>query len=109
MSYSTPHIWSIIILLGIGSFLIRFSFLGLVGGRKLPDWALRLLRYTPVAVLPGLTAPLVLFPAATGGSPDGPRMAATIVTLVVGLTTRNVLAAILSGAGTLAIGLWLFG
>lgn len=109
MSYSAAHIWTIIVLLGIGSFMIRFSFLGLIGGRRLPDWVLRLLRYTPVAVLPGLVAPLVIFPAASGGSPDGPRMAAAIVTLLVGLSTRNVLAAILSGAATLALGLWLFG
>ena len=59
MTYSTFEIWLIIVLLGLGTYAIRFSFLGLIGDRKMPDWLLRHLRYTPVAVLPGLVAPLV--------------------------------------------------
>lgn len=109
MNYSTPHIWLIIILLGAGTFLIRFSFLGLIGSRKLPEWVLRHLRYTPVAVLPGLIAPLVLWPGATDGEPDPARLMAAVATVGVGLATRNVLAAIFAGAGTLAMGLWLLG
>lgn len=31
-------IWIIIFFLGIGTYLIRFSFLGLVGDRQLPKW-----------------------------------------------------------------------
>ena len=61
-------IWTVIVLLGIGTFLIRYSFLGLIGKRPMPPWVLRHLRYTAVAVLPGLVAPLVLWPAATGGA-----------------------------------------
>jgi branched-subunit amino acid transport protein len=93
--------WTMIALLGIGTFAIRFSFLGMIGSRPLPAWVLRHLRYTAVAVLPGLVAPLVLWPAATGGSPDAARLAAAFVTIAVGLWTRNVLAAIGSGVGTL--------
>ncbi len=101
MGYSTAQIWSIIVLLAIGTFALRFSFLGLIGRRKLPDWVLRHLRYTPVAVLPGLIAPLVLFPATTEGEPDAARMLAALVTLAFGLWTRNVLWAILGGVVTL--------
>ncbi|PJN94093.1 hypothetical protein CNY89_16575, partial [Amaricoccus sp. HAR-UPW-R2A-40] len=50
--------WVVIWGLGIGTFLIRFSFLGMIGDRALPDWAMRMLRYVPVAVLPGLVAPI---------------------------------------------------
>ena len=50
MSYSDGNIWFIIIALGIGTFLIRFSFLGLIGARDLPEWILRHLRYTPVGI-----------------------------------------------------------
>ena len=49
---SDATIWFIIVVLGIGTFLIRFSFLGIVGRRPLPPVILRLLRYTPVAVIP---------------------------------------------------------
>ena len=101
MDMSGAEIWAIIVLLGLGTFLIRFSFLGLVGDRRLPPIVLRLLRYTPVAVIPGLVAPLVLWPAATGGQMDPARITAAVVTVAVGLWTRNVLAAIVAGAATL--------
>ncbi|WP_372602888.1 AzlD domain-containing protein [Actibacterium sp.] len=103
----TGTIWLTIIALGIGTFVIRFSFLGLIGNRQLPEWVLRHLRYTAVAVLPGLIAPLVLWPAATGGQTDPARLAAAFVTLAVGVLTRKVLLAILCGAGTLYLMLFL--
>lgn len=102
-------VWIVIVALAIGSFLIRFSFLGIVGDRPMPEWLLRHLRYTPVAVLPGLVAPLVLWPAATGGMTDPARLAAALMTLSVGYFSRNVLAAILSGAATLYGLLYLLG
>ncbi len=107
--YGTPAIWLIILALGIGTFFLRYSFLGLVGNRPLPEWALRYLRYTAVAVLPGLVAPLVLWPAATGGSPDPARLIAAGATLAVGVITRNTLAAIVGGLAALYLGLWLIG
>lgn len=94
-------IWTVIVVLGIGTFLIRFSFLGALGNRPLPPFFLRLLRYTPVAVLPALVAPLVVWPAATDGQTDPARLVAAGVTIAVGIVTRNVLAAILAGAATL--------
>ena len=109
MDMSAARIWIIILLLGAGTFLIRFSFLGLVGDRKLPEWVLRHLRYTPVAVMPALIAPLVLWPAATGGQTDPARVLAAAATLTLGLTTRNVFVAILGGAGTLYLGLYWLG
>lgn len=109
MSYSDLTIWGIILAMGIGTFLIRFSFLGIIGNRKLPAWVLRHLRYTPVAVLPGMVAPLVLWPEATGGEPDTARMLAAGATIMIGLATRNVLAAIFGGAVTLYAGLYLLG
>ncbi len=107
MTFSDAHVWAIIAALAAGTYLIRFSFLGLIGDRPLPGWLLRLLRYTPVAVMPGLVAPLILWPQATGGVPDPARLAAAIATLGVGLVTKNVLAAIGAGAGTLGVLLWL--
>lgn len=100
------NIWLIILVMGAGSFGLRFVFLGLIGDRPLPEWILRHLRYTAVAILPALVAPLVVWPDATGGALDPPRLLAACVTLGVGLWTRNVLAAILAGAATLALALW---
>jgi len=103
------YIWTIIIVSGIGTYLIRFSFLGLIGGKNLPDWALRHLRYTAVAVLPGLVAPLVLWPPATNGEVDPARLTAALVTFGVGLATRNVIAAIVLGGATFFGMTWLMG
>ncbi len=94
-------IWIIIVGLAIGSYLLRFTFIGLVGDRPMPPWLLRHLRYTAVAILPALIAPLVVWPTATEGQPDVSRMAAAAVALSVGVVTKNVLAAIFSGAATL--------
>ena len=104
-----PELWIVIAALALGSFLLRFAFLGFVGDRPLPAWLLRHLRYTAVAVLPGLVAPLVVWPEATGGQPDAPRLAAAVVTLATGLWTRNVVLAICLGAATLYGGLYLLG
>ncbi|MCK0095999.1 AzlD domain-containing protein [Yoonia sp. F2084L] len=101
MSYSTFEIWMIIIIMGVGTFLIRFSFLGLIGDRPMPTFVLRLLRYTPVAVLPGMVAPLVIWPIATEGQFDPIRLLAALATVLIGVWTRNVLWAILGGAVTL--------
>jgi branched-subunit amino acid transport protein len=102
-------LWIVIIGLGIGSFGLRFVFTGLVGDREMPAWLLRHLRYTAVAILPALVAPQVLAPAATGGEFDPARFTAAIVALAVGVITKNVLLAIISGAATLYGLLWLLG
>lgn len=99
--YSDAVVWAIIVVLGIGTWLIRFSFLGLIGNRPLPEWVLRHLRYTPVAVIPALVAPLVLWPPATGGETDPARLAAAAATLAVGMLTRSVFGAIAVGMGVL--------
>ncbi len=109
MSMPSPTIWGIILALGVGTFLLRFSFLGLLGDRPLPPWILRLLRYTPVAVFPAIIAPLVVFPAAAEGQLDMPRLSAAAVALALAVTLRSVLASIAGGAATLYLLLWLAG
>ena len=94
-------VWTVIVGLAVGTFLIRWSFLGFIGGRDLPPWVLRHLRYTAVAVLPGLVTPFVLWPAATGGAPDLSRAAAALVAFGVGVWRKSVIAAVLSGFATL--------
>ena len=103
------ELWFVIIGLGVGSYAMRFVFIGLIGDRPLPPWILRHLRYTAVAVLPGLVAPLVVWPQATEGVLDLPRLIAAMMTLAVGLWTRNVLLSITIGAVTLFAGLAIAG
>lgn len=101
--WDTATIWMVIALLGIGTLAIRWSFLGLLGNRELPDWALRHLRYTAVAILPALITPRVLWPEATGGEIDPARIAAALLALVVGYVSRNALATIAAGLGALLL------
>lgn len=101
--------WWIIAILGVLTYLTRFVFIGLVGDRPLPGWLLRHLRYTGVAVLPGLVAPLVVWPEATGGATDPVRLIAGAVTLAVGVWRRDVIQAVMAGALTMAGLSWLYG
>ena len=105
--YSDLTIWTIILLSALGTYGLRWSFLGAFGNRPMPVWAQRLLRYTAVAVLPAIAAPLVVWPAATGGQTDPARLIAAAVTIGVGLATRNVLAAVVTGMASLYLGLYL--
>jgi len=102
---STPTLWLIIVAIGIGTFAIRFSFIGLIGDRDLPPLILKLLRYTPVAVMPGLVAPLVVWPPATGGEPDLARLLAALVAFVIGWYFKSVVGAVFGGMTVLYLGL----
>lgn len=92
--------WLLTIGLGIGTYLIRFSFLGLLGGRTLPDWALIHLKYVGVAIFPAMITPLVLWPAATDGQFDLARLIAAMAAFAIGMRF-SVLGAIIAGMGSL--------
>jgi branched-subunit amino acid transport protein len=100
MTYSDAQLWTIILVLGVGTFLLRFSFLGILGDRELPPWLLRHLRYTAVGILPAMVTPLVLWPEATGGTLEPVRVAAACVALAVGLWTKSPIWAIVTGMGS---------
>lgn len=103
------QLWTVIIALGLGTYLIRFSFIGIVGGRPLPDWLLRHLRYVAVAVMPGLIAPLVVWPAASGGETDPARMVAALVAFGIGIGFNSVLGAVFGGMAGLYLMQYLMG
>lgn len=102
-------LWIVIAGLAVGCYALRFLFIGLVGSRAMPDWLMRHLRYTAVAMLPALVTPLVIWPTATGGSFDPVRFSAAAVAIAVSYVTRNVVFAIVAGAGTLIGLLYLVG
>jgi len=94
-------IWIIIFFLGIGTYLIRFSFLGLVGDRHLPKWFIQHLNYVGVAVMPGLIIPFLVWPDATGGTLDAPRLLAAIAAFCFGIWKRSALWSVLAGISVL--------
>lgn len=100
---SDATLWTIILSMGLGSFLLRFSFLGVVGNRPLPQWLLRHLRYTAVAILPAMVAPLIAFSNAAGTGPDPARLASAGVVIIVGYLRQSAISGILAGAAVLAV------
>lgn len=105
--YGSATVWLIILASALGTYGLRWSFLGVFGSRPMPNWAQRLLRYTAVGVLPAIVIPLVVWPAATQGQTDPARLIAAVVTVAVGLALRNMLAAIVAGMATLYAVLYL--
>lgn len=109
MNYSMTEIWIVILALGAGTFVIRISFLGILGDRALPVWVLRHLRYTAVGILPAMVTPLVLWPQATGGQMEASRIAAAMLALAIGLWSKSAIWAIVVGMATLWGFGWLLG
>ncbi len=101
--WSNLEIWGIIIALGVATYAIRFSFLGLVGDRQLPDWLLRHLRYTPVAILPALVTPAILWPDATGGQISAAHILAACATMAAGYWRKNAVVGAVAGMATFLI------
>ncbi|WIY26274.1 AzlD domain-containing protein [Parasedimentitalea psychrophila] len=99
--FDSLTLWTVILGLALGSFTLRFAFLALMGDRALPAWLMRHLRYTAVAILPALVTPLVVWPSATNGSLSLPHLAAALIALAVGYLSKNIFAAM--GTGALAL------
>ena len=93
---SNTEIWAIISGLAAVTFLIRWSFLGLLGGQVLPAWARMALGFVPVTVLPALVAPVVLFSPEAGWA-SLPVMIGAVATVAVGMLTRHLFGAFATG------------
>ena len=90
---------AVILMVGAGTYLLRLSFIGILGDRTMPDWAMVPLRFVAPAVLAALVAPAVLL---RNGSVDlspatNPRALAALVALLIAWKTKNVAAVIVAG------------
>jgi len=98
------NVWLIMIALGLGTFIIRFSFIALFGKREVPPLLQRGLRLVPASVLFALVVPQILTrDNAVDLSLSNPRLIAGVVAGMVAWRTKNVVLTILSGM----IVLWL--
>lgn len=95
-------LWALFLALGLGTFMLRFSFIYLFGRVEMPFWMKRALRYVPSAVLAALVLPALTYPAGTLDlSPGNARLLAGLGGALVAWRTRNVL-------WTISVGMVLF-
>ncbi len=95
--------WPVIAVVGLGTFLIRFSFILIMDKISLPDAVHQMLRFIPASVLTALVVPAVLLQKNGGMAFAGwERMLAALVAVAVAWKTKNIMATIASGM----IALW---
>lgn len=101
-SYAGPTIWGLIVLIGVLTFLIRLSFIGLFGYLdSIPPRIEYGLRFVPAAVLAALVFPSFITLGSGSGSIAVEKLAAGIIAGGVAWRTENVLLTIGAGMGTL--------
>jgi branched-subunit amino acid transport protein len=105
--------WAVVLALALGTFLIRYSFIGLFANRDLPAW----LSHGLKLIVPAIFAAIVASGVAISGGQFGgwalwPRYAAAVLALAVALRFKgNILFTVISGMlalhGFLAFQRWL--
>ena len=96
------NIWWLMLVSGVVTFLIRYSFIATEGHYQPPAWFRRLLPFVPIAALTALTAPeLLLLQSEIVLGAGNVRLWAGIVAIVVAAVWRNTLLTI--GVGFLAL------
>jgi len=98
------NIWPVVLVGGLLTFLIRLSFILLIGQRQVPSWLQRSLRYVPPAVLTAIILPEMLV---HGDHLDlsfgNARLLAGVLAALVAWRTRSAVLTILIGM----IAVWL--
>lgn len=106
-SLSTLESWAVVIALGLGTFLIRYSFIGLFANRDMPPWLSHGLKLIVPAIFAAIVASGV---AIVGGEFGGwpsmgrlwPRYAAAAIALAVALRYKgNILITVIAGMAAL--------
>ena len=97
----------IILVTGILTFSIRFSFIALAGHIEMPTVLQQALRFVPVAVLTAPVIPALSFQSGTLNlSLGNERLLSGIITAIVAKYSKNVLLTIVIGMGTLWLLQW---
>ena len=95
-------LWLAILAAGLGTFLIRYSFIGAAGRFGAPAWFRRMLRFVPIAALTALICPdLLLEAGALDADFADPRLFAGLAAAAVAWRTRNIFLTI--GIGMLVL------
>ena len=97
-------IWLVVLLGGLVTFGMRFSFVWLLGRLEVPETMRRALRYVPPAVLSAIVFPeLFLREGHLDLSLGNSRLLAGLVAITVAAWTKNSLLTILAGMAALVL------
>jgi len=100
---STWESWGVVLALGVGTFLIRYSFIGLFANRDFPSWLSDGLKLIVPAIFAAIVASGVAITAGQfGGWALWPRYVSAALALLVAWRFKgNVLLTIISGMAAL--------
>lgn len=92
------NIWLLMLIGGVITFMIRFSFIYLFGKFHIPETVRKALHYVPPAVLSAIVFPELLLPGGTWNlSFENYRLLAGLAAVLVAWFSRNILVTILAG------------
>jgi branched-subunit amino acid transport protein len=92
------NLWLILILGGLGTYLIRLSFILIFQHVQLPDYMDRILRLVPPAVFSAMVLPeLLVRDGSIQFAFTNLRLIAGLLAAIIAIKTRNVFATIASG------------
>lgn len=101
-SFGTVEGWLAIIGLSIGTFAIRYSFIGLLAGKKLPPRFERALQLAVPAIFAALVVPLILLQSGEFNLPvRWPHIVAALITGVYAWRRGGMLIPLVIGMATL--------
>lgn len=96
--------WLLVIFIGIGTVLLRGSFLALLGPGSIPPALQRALRFVPAAVFPAIALPAVLLiDGSYAIAFDNHRIYAAVFAGLVGYRTKSLSLTMVAGLTTLWI------
>ena len=98
------NIWLVMLVGGLVTFGMRYSFVYLLGRYEIPLSMRRALHYVPPAVLSAIVFPeLLLRNGSIDPSLGNPRLLAGLVAIVIAAWTKNSLLTILAGMASLLV------
>lgn len=96
--------WYSVIILSLGTFALRFSFIYMMDKITFPGPINKMLKFIPVSVLPAIVVPAIAFEKSTAMySFDYLRIAAGVIAAAIAWKTKNMLLTIALGM----VSLWL--
>ena len=103
-------LWLTLLAMGLVTYAIRLSLIGVLGDWQAPPFVTRALRFVPPAVLSAIILPELLWPNDTLDlSLTNARLLAGLLAGLVAWRTKNVLATIAVGMAALWILQWVLG